>query len=208
MNNENKCPSCGGTKIIKYGHRRGKQNHICKDCNRQFVENNAQKLILEGHKALIANALLERVALLGICRIFNVSLSWLLWYSTTLGRLSPEDLGQELPKDIKKVDLVFEMDELCTYIGKKKNKVWVWMVLHRPSRQIIAFVIGDHSAETFQKLWDKIPAKYKTEGVFYTDMLRSYGMVIPASQHCPQKKRGATNHISVSTALSEHLVPG
>ncbi len=33
-----KCPNCQSTKIRKNGHRRGKQNYQCKECDRQFIE--------------------------------------------------------------------------------------------------------------------------------------------------------------------------
>ncbi|WP_446718034.1 transposase-like zinc-binding domain-containing protein [Crocosphaera sp. Alani8] len=29
------CPKCGSNQIRKNGHRRGKQNHQCKNCGRQ-----------------------------------------------------------------------------------------------------------------------------------------------------------------------------
>lgn len=32
------CPSCGSTHIRKNGKKRGKQNHICVDCRRQFID--------------------------------------------------------------------------------------------------------------------------------------------------------------------------
>jgi insertion element IS1 protein InsB len=33
------CPTCGSDDIMKNGTtRRGKQNHKCRDCGRQFVE--------------------------------------------------------------------------------------------------------------------------------------------------------------------------
>ena len=31
-------PDCGSTRIRKNGHRKGKQNHICADCRRQFID--------------------------------------------------------------------------------------------------------------------------------------------------------------------------
>ncbi len=37
-NREIICPECKSSKISKNGHRRGKQNYICRDCERQFVE--------------------------------------------------------------------------------------------------------------------------------------------------------------------------
>lgn len=33
-----KCPRCESPQISKNGHHRGKQNYICKQCGRQFVE--------------------------------------------------------------------------------------------------------------------------------------------------------------------------
>jgi transposase-like protein len=32
------CPDCESSKIRKNGKRRGKQNHICVECQRQFIE--------------------------------------------------------------------------------------------------------------------------------------------------------------------------
>ncbi len=32
------CPDCGSSHIRKNGKMRGKQNHICVDCHRQFWE--------------------------------------------------------------------------------------------------------------------------------------------------------------------------
>jgi transposase-like protein len=32
------CPDCQSTNINKNGLKRGKQNHICSDCRRQFID--------------------------------------------------------------------------------------------------------------------------------------------------------------------------
>lgn len=32
------CPECSSQHIRKNGHRRGKQNHICVSCGRQFID--------------------------------------------------------------------------------------------------------------------------------------------------------------------------
>jgi transposase-like protein len=34
-----KCPKCGSSHILKNGKRGDKQNHICADCGRQFINN-------------------------------------------------------------------------------------------------------------------------------------------------------------------------
>lgn len=38
-----KCPQCDSQRIRKNGHRRGKQNYRCGQCQRQFIEFYAQR---------------------------------------------------------------------------------------------------------------------------------------------------------------------
>jgi transposase-like protein len=33
-----KCPECQSTYVNKNGHKKGKQNYICVDCGRQFID--------------------------------------------------------------------------------------------------------------------------------------------------------------------------
>ena len=33
-----KCPNCGSEKVSRNGRRQNRQNYICKDCGRQFLE--------------------------------------------------------------------------------------------------------------------------------------------------------------------------
>ena len=76
-----RCPSCNSIRFKKNGHiHTGKQNHLCKKCGRQFVQNPKQKLIPEKDRERIRKLLLERLPLLGICRVMSVSLGW-LWVS-------------------------------------------------------------------------------------------------------------------------------
>jgi len=64
-----RCPVCKSTKFKKNGHiHNGKQNHYCKKCGRQFVEDPKQKLISLEKREYIRKLLLERIPLLGICR--------------------------------------------------------------------------------------------------------------------------------------------
>jgi transposase-like protein len=37
------CPKCGSKYIRKNGHRQSKQNYLCKNCGRQFVEFYSQR---------------------------------------------------------------------------------------------------------------------------------------------------------------------
>jgi len=75
------CPSCSSLRVVKNGLiHNGKQNHKCKDCGRQFVEDPQQKRIDPQTKALIDKLLLEKIPLAGIARVCDGSESWLQEY--------------------------------------------------------------------------------------------------------------------------------
>lgn len=59
-----------------------------------------------------------------------------------------------------------EADELWSFVSNEDNVKYVWIVMHRESRQIIAFEVGDKSAETARKLWAKIPEFIKKHSFF------------------------------------------
>jgi len=101
--------------------------------------------------------------------------------STTL--LSPQ------PQDC------LELDELWSFVKKRKNKQWVWLALCRRTRQIVAYAVGDRGETTCRRLWDRIPPGYR-QGLCFTDLWEAYGKVIPQSQHCSGgKETGQTNHM-------------
>jgi len=76
-----KCPACESERVVKNGRiHNGKQNHRCRSCGRQFVENPEQKLISEETKVLVDKLLQERIPLAGIARVCDVSERWLQTY--------------------------------------------------------------------------------------------------------------------------------
>ena len=75
------CPSCNSTQVVKNGKiHNGKQNHRCKDCGRQFVEDPQLKRISDDTKALIDALLLERISMASVARVAKVSAPWLQQY--------------------------------------------------------------------------------------------------------------------------------
>ena len=50
---------------------------------------------------------------------------------------------------------IFEFDETWSFVLQKINKCWLWPVLCRRPRQIIAFMIGDRSEKSCCRLWTK-----------------------------------------------------
>jgi IS1 family transposase len=90
---------------------------------------------------------------------------------------------------------VLELDELWSFVYRKSDKVWVWLALCRQTRQIVAFMEGDRSRETCERLWQEIPESYK-KATCYSDFWEAYREVIPKEQHeATDKGEGETSHI-------------
>jgi transposase-like protein len=116
------CPTCSSITIKKNGHiHNGKQNHQCLSCGRQFVLNPEKKVIPEEEKAKIQQALLERVSLEGICRIFAVSMPWLLKFMDEIIHELPENLNADVIQDEEFEVATLELDEQWSYVGNNTN---------------------------------------------------------------------------------------
>jgi insertion element IS1 protein InsB len=90
---------------------------------------------------------------------------------------------------------VLELDELWSFVLKRARKRWVWVALCRHTRQVVAYVIGDRSAASCQKLWECIPDSYR-HGHCFSDFWEAYQKVIPAEQHTAAgKETGFTAHV-------------
>src|SRR5690348_8705874 len=160
---ECKCPSCTSSLVKKNGHiHNGKQNYRCLACSRQFVLDPAQKLIDEKTKILIQKTLLERISLEGVCRVFDVSMPWLLEFIESLIAGLPQDLNAEVVHENDEIEVVvLEADELWSYVGSKDNPQWLWLIMHSKTRQVVAMQVGPRNKETAEKLFYKLPATLK-----------------------------------------------
>ena len=194
------CPRCESDKFKKNGHiHHGKQNHLCHDCGRQFVDCFEQDLVSDETRGLIERLLLERLSLRGICRAVGVGLKWLLGFIVHCFEALPDHLHVQpisCNPDVMIQRLEVEADEMASFVQKKANKQWIWLAMDVKTRQIIAFHVGDRSRKSAKKLWAKIPKAYREQATFHTDQYVVYEGVIPAAQHrAISKKARKTNHI-------------
>ena len=93
------CPSCESSQIVKNGKTHsGKQNHKCRECGRQFVEDPQHKPIDDGTKRLVDKLLLEKLSLAGIARVAEVSEGWLQEYVNGKYKAVPRQVDVEASK--------------------------------------------------------------------------------------------------------------
>jgi hypothetical protein len=106
---------------------------------------------------LIRKTLLERVSLEGICRIFDVSMPWLLEFVNTIIASLPENLNAQVTCPNDEIEIaILEADALWSYVGNKKNQQWLWLVLHKNTRQILAMHGGARDTKDIREFVDAL----------------------------------------------------
>lgn len=92
-------------------------------------------------------------------------------------------------------DDILELDEMWSFVKKKKNKKWLWIALCRRTRQVVAYYIGDRSESSCRKLWKRIPDGYK-KCITYSDFWSAYEKVFSSEKHqSVGKDSGETAHV-------------
>jgi IS1 family transposase/transposase-like protein len=171
------CPNCQSAKVKKNGKKSfKKQNYLCKTCGRQFIGDHA--LTYKGcHSSLTQKILLMLVRGIGIRDISvieQISIKKVLSVLVNSNKIIT-------PKQQHYDSL--EVDEFWTYVGNKKNKVWLIYAYHRATGEIVAYVWGKRNYKTAKKLRDKLIAMGISYGVVYTDKWDSFIAVFQADNH-------------------------
>ena len=184
------CPACHSTNIVKNGHTTyGQQRCLCHACGKTRV------LIPKRDKHLdrfMEKALLERISLRGIARVFGVSLRTVLLLLQGLAQQLPALRHSLMPAQSN--DLL-ELDELYSFVGSKAHKRWLWVALCRRTRQVVAYVLGDRSEATCRRLFKRIPSGYRRCAT-YSDFWAAYAKVFQTGRHqSVGKDSGETAHV-------------
>jgi insertion element IS1 protein InsB len=83
----------------------------------------------------------------------------------------------------KKTRLTIACDELWSFVGKRRNKVGVWLAQDYDTGEIIAVHLGKRSRPHARHLWQALPPCYRQCAVCYTDAWHAYQGVLPAKRH-------------------------
>ncbi|AWM32001.1 IS1 family transposase [Hymenobacter nivis] len=91
---------------------------------------------------------------------------------------------------------ILELDELWSFVGHKKRKVWLWLAVERARRRIVGWALGSRGEAPLRKLWQALPRRYHRHCWYFTDQWKAYAKVLPRWQHrpCP-KGEGQTNSV-------------
>ena len=184
------CSECGSINVVRNGRNKcGNRQYHCKDCGVYRVLKPKQAHPPRKREQVL-KAYRERMSLRGVERVFEVCRQTVMkWLEEWVVNLPPliKSLVPAQPHD------VLEVDEAWSFVAKKANKRWLWTVLCRRTRQIVAFVIGDHGEETCCQLWRAIPLAYRKCRSF-SDFWKAYAAVFPQTHQQVGKEAGETAH--------------
>ncbi len=113
------CPDCPSQQLRKNGNRRGKPNHICVSCGRQFVSNPQAQPGYSDDARQICLMYVNGMGFQGRERVTRIHHTTVIRWVMQVGKQLPDAYGHsEIPE-------VGELDELPTFIGSKKKPIWI-----------------------------------------------------------------------------------
>ena len=186
------CPYCQGSKVVKNGKKKtGQQNFLCRQCGKQFQYAYAKKGSNPAIKQLIVRMLIRNVGIRDSAWILGVSLG------CVLACLKSFSFILQWKPRLKAYKTV-QIDEFWTYVGRKKNKLWLIYAYSPDSDEILAIQWGKRDIKTVRKLYEQL--KNLDIDRFYTDDWNAFAAVLPKEKHTIGKE--FTKHIEgINTCL-------
>jgi len=157
------------------------QNYLCKDCKRQFIADSDRiyKGTIAWYIDAIKRALVRGCGIRDVAVILEVSIGKVL-------KTLVENHYDVNPKQKHYTRL--EVDELWTFVGSKANKKWLIYAYDRESGEIVAYVWGDRSTKTANRLREKLKQLGVTYDHIATDDWDAFIKAFSADVHDTGKK--------------------
>jgi IS1 family transposase/transposase-like protein len=177
------CNECKA-KCIKWGKTKtGSQRFRCSICGLTRMESYKNKAYKTDINLRIVSLLKEGCGISSIARLLGIS-------PTTIQKRILA-ISKGITKPIVPLGKSYEMDELCTYIGSKKTRVWIAYAIRQDTKEVVDFRIGKRTNKTLRPVIQTLILSSAKK--VFTDKLLNYRSMIPRNIHSV-KNRG-TNHI-------------
>jgi len=167
------CIYCNG-KCIKKGKRNRTQNYQCNECKKYQQSSYKNRIYTTKDEENIKALNNEGVGIRSISRILRIP------KSTVQGKI--ESIAKKITHpEIKETEQMYEIDELRTFVGNKKNESWVIYGINKIKGHVIDFCVGRRTKENLKKVVESI-LKLNPKKIF-TDGLNIYPSLIPKAIH-------------------------
>jgi len=178
------CLFCKSNKIIKNGFTKNrKQQFYCKNCHKRFIDYYSYKACNPNVNNQIVLLAKEGMGIRSTARLLTISTT------TLLKRIV--SIAQNIPQPAILKGKTYEIDEICSFINRKKNLVWITYALERTTKKVVSFFVGSRTCKALSKVVNPIILSEPRN--IYTDKLKQHKIIIPEKLH--KIKLYATNHI-------------
>ena len=95
-----------------------------------------------------------------------------------------------------------EIDEMWSYVGRKKEPRWLWHAIDHQTGKVLAYVFGRRKDAVLRDLKQLLEPFGITR--FYTDHWGAYARQLEPERHCPGKRqtqRIERKHLTLRTRL-------
>lgn len=195
--NLNKCGNCLSNNTICKGKRGKTQRIKCKNCGKCGQAQYIYKLYNKRDDFMVKKLNAESVGIRSMSRILGYSSQTIIRRILYLRSLITKPHYCELNQ-------VYEVDELCTYIGKNDPSYYCWVTygLNRKTGDIIDISIGSRNKDSLGKVITTL--KSMSPKKIITDRLNTYPNLVKPIEH--DTRRYANNRIErANLTLRTHI---
>jgi len=191
------CPHCRSEQIVKRGKtRRGTQRYLCQNsaCTQgSFLLDYRNRGCLPEVKQQIVDMSLNASGVRDTARVLHISTDTVLnelrkkeaalesVNTAVLRTLTPDDIVVHVERAGEA-----EMDEMWSFVGKKKEPRWLWHAIDHCTGAVLAYVFGRRKDEVFLKLKGLLEPFGLTR--YYTDHWGAYTRHLDPDVHSPGKR--------------------
>ena len=191
------CPHCRSEQIVKRGKtRRGTQRYLCQNsaCTQgSFLLDYRNRGCLPEVKQQIVDMRLNASGVRDTARVLHISTDTVLnelrkkeaalesVNTAVLRTLTPDDIVVHVERAGEA-----EMDEMWSFVGKKKEPRWLWHAIDHCPGAVLAYVFGRRKDEVFLKLKGLLEPFGLTR--YYTDHWGAYTRHLDPDVHSPGKR--------------------
>ncbi len=189
------CSSCYSKNTIKNGATKTKkQQYICKNCNKRFIDFYSYKAYKKNINSKIIQLTKEGLGIRRTARVLRIS-------TTTLLRRIIK-IAASIDQPQISFHQSYELDEMRFFIRKKSNLQWLAYAINKRTKTIAGFYIGKRTNKTLNSVIKTLINSHPEK--IYTDKLKNYRYLIPEKIH--QTKRFGTNSIErKNLSIRTHL---
>jgi len=197
------CAKCGSGYVRRNGSKNGQPKYQCTACRYQglFVPAAVRKAAQYAHVDVLLS---ERNSQRSIARLTGVARVTIAKRIKKAAAPSPPRPPRRSANAQRKRWEVLELDELWSFVGHKKRKVWLWLVIERARRRIVGWTLGNRGEAPLRRFWQSLPVHYRRHCWLFTDQWNAYTKVLPCWQHRPFPKGEGQTSIVEAINCSLH----